>query len=93
MLLPFLKNITKDFLEKGVNCEKHEGKGGPGGGGGERRRDVSFIWRKGGAKLEMWHDPPLLGPSQLACLEELPRGLGWGDGVSKEVGGGSGAGR
>lgn len=45
-----------------------------------------------GAKLEMWHDPPLLGPSQLACLEELPRGWGWGDGVSKEVGGG-GAGR
>lgn len=31
MLLSFLKNITKDFLEKGLNGEKHEGKGGPGG--------------------------------------------------------------
>lgn len=33
MLLSFLKNITKDFLgvEKGLNGETHEGKGGPGG--------------------------------------------------------------
>lgn len=32
--------------------------------------------------------PPLLGVSQLACLEELPRGLGWGDGAGKEGGDG-----
>lgn len=51
MLLSFLKNITKDFLEKGLNGEKHEGKGGPGGRGGRKTERCIFYLEEGGSQI------------------------------------------
>lgn len=46
--------------------------------GGLKDGGMQLLSGGGEAKLEMWHDPSLLGLSQLACLEELPRDWGWG---------------
>lgn len=46
---------------------------------------IQLLSGGGEANLEMWHDPLLLGLSQLACLEELPRAWGWGMVSAKRV--------
>lgn len=44
---------------------------------------------EGGAKLEMWHDPPPPGTESISLPGGTAKGAGLGDGV----GGGGGAGR